>query len=252
LDGDNAAENTDDRIGGLQGQKERSRMAGSPRLTRHRLRAGGPGVLLAGALAAAALTVTAGGAVAGAATVSGPVGTRSAQVTSAKHAFSRNLCRRPAAADRVVIARYSPSARPRSVTVTSMRQVRSAARAVCALPRLPAGANCPAIAAGFHRLTFTAGRRKFSAVTVQDVGCKLATGLKTMRQADKPRFWKLIRKLMRENPAGSGHEAARGAVAPLIRWKPHALGCGLFASPMLHVVSPLSCLDPIGPAGLRF
>jgi hypothetical protein len=235
-----------------RGQKERARMAGSPRLTGRRLRAVGPGVLLAGALAAAALTFTGGGAVAGAATVSGPVGTRSAQVTSAKHALSRDLCRRPAAADRVVITRYSPSARPRSVTVTGVRQVRSLTRAVCALPRLPAGANCPALAAGFHRLTFTAGRRKFSAVYVQDVGCRLVTGLKTVRRADQPRFWKLIRKLMRENPAGSGHQPAHWVVAPLIPWRPHSPGCGLFAGPMLHVMSPLSCLDPFGPAGLRF
>jgi hypothetical protein len=197
-----------------RGQKERPRMTGSPWLTRRRPRAGGPGVLLAGALAIAALTFTGGGAVAGAATVSGSPGTTSAQVAPAAHPRSRNLCQRPAAADRVVITRNSPSARPRSLTVTAVRQVRSLARAVCALPRLPAGVNCPAIAAGSHRLIFTAGRRKFSDVTVQDVGCKLVTGLKTIREADKPGFWKLIRKLMHQNQAGSGHKATRGTAAP--------------------------------------
>lgn len=151
-------------------------------------------MLLAGALAVAALTFT--GAVAGAATVSGPAGTASAQPAPATHSSSRNLCRRSASADRVVITRKTPSARPRSVTVAGVRRVRSLARAVCALPRLPVGTQCPAIAAGFHRLVFTAGRRKFSAVTVQNAGCQLVTGLKTVRQADKPHFWKLIKNLM--------------------------------------------------------
>lgn len=159
-------------------------------------------MLLATALAVAALTFTAGGAMAGAATVSKPVGAASAQFRPATQASHPNLCRRPAAADRVVITRRSPSARPRSVTVTGVRRVRSLARAVCGLPRLPVGTQCPAIAAGSHRLTFTAGRRKFSAVTVQDVGCQLVTGLRTVRQADQPHFWKLIRNLMRQNRAG--------------------------------------------------
>jgi hypothetical protein len=153
-------------------------------------------VLLAGALAVTALTFTGGGAIAGAATASGPAGTTSAQPAPTTHSSSRSLCRRPAAADRVVITRKMPSGRARSVKVTGVRRVRSLARAVCALPRLPVGTQCPAIAAGFHRLVFTAGRRKFSAVTVQNAGCQLVTGLKTVRQADKPHFWKVIRNLM--------------------------------------------------------
>jgi hypothetical protein len=151
--------------------------------------------VLAGGLAAAALTVTGGGA-AGAATAHGPVGATHGQFASATHHHSRNLCRRPIEADRVVITRHTPSAPARSVTVTGVRRVRSLARAVCALPRLPVGTQCPAIAGGSHRLIFAAGRRKFSAVTVQDVGCKLVTGVKNVRQADRPGFWKLIKKLM--------------------------------------------------------
>jgi hypothetical protein len=153
-------------------------------------------LMVAGALAVTALTVTGGGAVAGAATASGSVRAESAQPASAAHAASRSLCRRPAAAGRVVITRTRPGARTRSVTVSQARRTRSLARAVCALPKLPAGTQCPDIAAGFHRLTFVAGHRKLAVVTIQNAGCRLVTGLRTVRQADKAHFWKMIRKLM--------------------------------------------------------
>jgi hypothetical protein len=158
-------------------------------------------LLMPSMLAVAALTLTAGGAVAGAATVSGPVTAASAPPTSATTAASRHLCRRPAAADRVVITRTTPGDRPRSANVTRAREARSLARAVCALPRLPLGTQCPAIAAGVHRLTFLAGHRKLTVITIQDAGCNLVTGLRTVRQADKPRFWKLMRRLMRHKRA---------------------------------------------------
>jgi hypothetical protein len=156
-------------------------------------------LFMASMLAVAALTFTGGGAIAGAATASRPVWATSNQLTSAIPAVSRHLCRRPGAADRVVITRRTPGDRPRSADVTRALEARSLARAVCALPRLPLGIQCPAIAAGSHRLTFLAGHRKLIVVTVQNVGCNLVTGLRAVRQADKPHFWKLMRRLMRQN-----------------------------------------------------
>lgn len=152
---------------------------------------------MAGTLAVAAFIFTGGGAVAGAATVTGGwVHGSPAHVASATRASSRGLCARPAGAGRVLISRSRPGTRTRSVTITRARWTRSLARAVCALPRLPAGAQCPDIAAGSHRLTFMAGHRKLAVVTIQNAGCRLVTGLKAVRQADRAHFWKMIRKLM--------------------------------------------------------
>jgi hypothetical protein len=129
---------------------------------------------------------------------------------------SRQLCARPAAVSRVVIARTGilrepfsggsastpspaksgPVILPRPVVakvVTSAPRAQALARGLCALPRMPRGpVNCPAFFLGYYRLTFTADGSSLPPVTVQVAGCRLVTGLGPVRQALRPAFWKLL------------------------------------------------------------
>jgi hypothetical protein len=221
-------------------------MAESPRAGLGR-RAG----LLAVPLAVAGL-VLAGGGTAAAATVSKSASAVPAQVTSARHVRASRLCRRPSATARVSITRTIPSRRPRSVRVTRAPKVRSLARALCALPGLPAGTECPAIASGSYRLTFTAGRVALPAVTIQDSGCQLVVGLAKVRQADKPHFWKLVKQLMVKRAAA---KVPHRLLHP-VTWWPHGYPgggwCGTLALPMLPAGTWLPrCLAAVGRAGSR-
>jgi hypothetical protein len=129
---------------------------------------------------------------------------------------SHQLCARPAAVSRVVIARTgilrepfsggsadtptparsSPVILPRPVVVkvvTSPPRAQALARALCALPRMPRGpVNCPAFFLGYYRLAFTAAGRSLPPVPVQVSGCRLVTGLGPVRQALRPAFWNLL------------------------------------------------------------
>jgi len=224
----------------------RARLGGRPRW---------PGGLLASTLAAAAL-VLAGGGTAAAATVSQSASAVPAQFTSARHATASRLCRHPSATDRVSITRSIPSRRPRSVRVTRAPGVRSLARALCALPGLPAGTECPAIASGSYRLAFRARRAALPAVTIQDSGCRLVAGLATVRQADKPHFWKLVKQMMVKRAAGRAPHRLLHPVTDPISWWPRGYpgggGCWTLALPMLPARTWLpGCLASVGPAGSR-
>jgi hypothetical protein len=70
------------------------------------------------------------------------------------------------------------------VTVASAAAARSLARALCVLPRhRPGIVNCPADLGIFYKLRFTAGRQRFSVVTVDASGCMLVHGLGQVRSA---------------------------------------------------------------------
>jgi hypothetical protein len=225
-------------------------MAESPPLARPRHRAGRrprlPGGLLAATVAVAGVALIGGGTAAAAATTARP---------AHHHAAARRLCLRPAATDRVSITASTPSHPSRSVMVTRSPGVRSLASALCGLPRLPAGTECPAIASGFYRLAFTAGRHHLPAVTVSDSGCRLVAGLAAVRQADKARFWKLMKQLMTKRAA------PRHVFVP---WHPGHLpwgACGTPVLPRLPMMPMLPmmpvrawlppCIGYAGPAGSR-
>jgi hypothetical protein len=84
-----------------------------------------------------------------------------------------------------------PAAR---TVVRSSARARDLARALCGLPPFPhVPVNCPALIAGYYRLSFTADGRRLPVVTVQDTGCQTVTGLGTVRQAaTRPGFWALL------------------------------------------------------------
>lgn len=117
------------------------------------------------------------------------------------------LCANPAAADRVVIARTPTIDRIQPVhvelsaqtTVTNTARVRALAKALCALPKMPAGVvNCPALLEGMYALRFTAAGRPLPEVTIQESGCQTVTGLGPVRTVSKsPRFWPVLAKAAR-------------------------------------------------------
>jgi hypothetical protein len=109
---------------------------------------------------------------------------------------SASLCAAAARVDRVVIRRVhgNPSVRisfPARVVVTIRSRARQAARAVCALPPMPAGIfNCPLDLGVLYRLTFTADRKTLRPVTLDAGGCQLVSGLGRVRWAARsPHFW---------------------------------------------------------------
>jgi hypothetical protein len=187
---------------------------------------------LIGAAATAALALALAGcgsmtAAESASTSSAGTGSSSAGPSPADPvAASRLLCARPAAVSRVVIARAGIAPRipqpvrgarpagsaatpsstatpvvgrpPAAMTVvTSAAKAQTLARTVCALPRFPREpVNCPALVAGFYRLTFTADGRQLPVVTVQDTGCQTVTGLGMVRTAaGRVAFWKVLDQL---------------------------------------------------------
>jgi hypothetical protein len=87
---------------------------------------------------------------------------------------------------------------PRAVTVASPRRIRGAARALCALPRLPKGAfHCPVDLGIDYALTFTAKGSAGLTVGVDATGCETVTGLGATRWvARTPGFWVKLGKAM--------------------------------------------------------
>jgi hypothetical protein len=89
-----------------------------------------------------------------------------------------SLCAAGRSADRVVLSR---TASPRQVTLSGATQVQAMVAALCALPALPPGQDCPASSAGSVRLVFAAGEQNFPPVSVQESGCRGVTGVGTTR-----------------------------------------------------------------------
>lgn len=102
----------------------------------------------------------------------------SASASSAKAPAAASLCVDGQSADRVVVSR---TASPRQVTLRGATQVRAMVAALCALPPMPAGRQCPAVSRGSVRLMFVAGEQSFPPVTVQVSGCRSVTGMGATR-----------------------------------------------------------------------
>jgi hypothetical protein len=89
-----------------------------------------------------------------------------------------SLCAAGRSADRVVLSR---TASQRQVTLSGATQVQAMVAALCALPALPPGQDCPASSAGSVRLVFAAGEQNFPPVSVQESGCRGVTGVGATR-----------------------------------------------------------------------
>ena len=89
-----------------------------------------------------------------------------------------SLCAAGRSADRVVLSRTAPQ---RQVTLSGATQVQAMVAALCALPALPPGQDCPASSAGSVRLVFAAGEQNFPPVSVQESGCRGVTGVGATR-----------------------------------------------------------------------
>ena len=82
---------------------------------------------------------------------------------------------------------------PRGITITDAAQVRALAAALCALPRMPRGLQCPADFGGMSRLVFASGGREFPAVRIQLSGCRAVAGIGPTRSWSRsPRFGQLL------------------------------------------------------------
>ena len=93
---------------------------------------------------------------------------------------------------------------PARITVNSARRAQSVARALCALPVMPAGSfACPADWAISYRLTFATKARRFAPVTAEISGCQVVNGLGAVRwTARSPGFWRTLAQAAGIAPAG--------------------------------------------------
>jgi hypothetical protein len=84
---------------------------------------------------------------------------------------------------------------PPRVVVTSPAAAQSVAKAICALPRMPAGTvNCPMEILGTtYQLVFTAAGRELPPVTATATGCEQVIGAGPVRQAaSSAGFWQAL------------------------------------------------------------
>lgn len=183
-------------------------------------RSGGrPGLgLLCAALVLAPMALAACGSIAVTGSSAGMTGSSpAADATGSSSAAARPvparlaLCADPAAADHVVIFRSAtlrqiqpehvlPRAQtilpPVQTAIANGPRVRALAEALCALPGMPTGPiHCPAQFFGSYQLRFTVAGRRLPAVTIQESGCELVTGLRPVRSvARAPSFWLVLAK----------------------------------------------------------
>jgi hypothetical protein len=127
---------------------------------------------------AACGSATADGTTPPASTTAAARGSSQQPVTGASTPTGGSLCSDGRTADRVVV---SGSAAPRQVTVHGATQVQAMVAALCALPALPPGQDCPAASAGLVRLVFATGEQSFPPVSLQESGCYGVTGLGVTR-----------------------------------------------------------------------
>jgi hypothetical protein len=106
------------------------------------------------------------------------------------------LCAAAQKVDRVVASLPAGHLRellPRGITVTDAPRVRALAAALCALPPMPPGLQCPADFGGVFRLVFAAGGRDFQPVRIQQSGCHAVTGIGPARSWSRsPGFGQLL------------------------------------------------------------
>jgi hypothetical protein len=106
------------------------------------------------------------------------------------------LCAAAEKVDRVVAsmpASQLGQTPPRGITITDIPRVRALAAALCALPPMPRGLQCPADFGGVSRLVFAAGGRDFQPVRVQLSGCRAVAGIGPTRSWSRaPRFGRLL------------------------------------------------------------
>lgn len=83
---------------------------------------------------------------------------------------------------------------PAHVAVTGAHRSQAVARALCALPAMPAGTfSCPADWGINYRLIFTAGDSKLAPVTIDATGCQQVHGLGPVRwTVFSPGFWSVL------------------------------------------------------------
>jgi hypothetical protein len=122
---------------------------------------------------------------------------------SPKITAADGLCPSVAHLDRLVLTRRGGFAAnrgrsplPPQATVTDPARVRAAARALCALPTMPAGIyNCPADSGISYNLVFWAGTVRFRAVDIDASGCQTVTGLgrRVRWAARSTSFWRILR-----------------------------------------------------------
>ena len=109
---------------------------------------------------------------------------------------SAPLCATAQKVDRVVAslpASHLGATPPRAITITDTPRVRALAAALCALPPMPPGLQCPADFGGVVRLVFAAGARDFHPIRIQLSGCRAVTGIDPARSWSRsPRFGRLL------------------------------------------------------------
>jgi hypothetical protein len=106
------------------------------------------------------------------------------------------LCAAAQKVDRVVAslpASHVGETPPRGITITDAPRVRALAAALCALPPMPPGLQCPADFGGMFRLVFAAGGQSFRPVRIQTSGCRAVAGIGPTRSWSRsPRFGQLL------------------------------------------------------------
>jgi hypothetical protein len=106
------------------------------------------------------------------------------------------LCAATQKVDRVVASPPTSHLRevlPRGVTITDTPRVRALAAALCALPPVPPGVQCPADFGGVSQLVFSAGGHEFLPVRIRLSGCRDVTGVGPTRSWSRsPGFGQLL------------------------------------------------------------
>lgn len=145
------------------------------------------GALAVTAAAAAAGLAACGSTTAGGAGYPAAGGTARASASAAAVIASAGvpLCVDARKMDRVILrlTRSQPRAMlPRAITITDTPRVKALAAALCGLPPVGQGRDCPAMPTGPLQLVFTAGGRDYRPVLIQDAGCPSVTGVGPARQ----------------------------------------------------------------------
>jgi hypothetical protein len=115
----------------------------------------------------------------------GPAAVAGAPLCAATQQVDRVVARLPAGHLREIL--------PRGITITDEPQVRALAAALCALPPMPPGLQCPADFGGMYQLVFADGGRSFRPVRIQTSGCRAVTGIGPARSWSRsPRLGQLL------------------------------------------------------------
>jgi hypothetical protein len=106
------------------------------------------------------------------------------------------LCAAARKVDRVVASLPAGHVRevlPRGITITDAPRVRALAVALCALPPVSPGVQCPADFGGVSQLVFAAGGHEFHPVRIRLSGCRDVTGVGPTRSWSRsPGFGRLL------------------------------------------------------------